>query len=89
MTVFDQEYIEQRGRERKSRRFVARISNADRAAGDTRLERAGFRSSGARDYKGEPVGSTADVWLILAEKQPKMAARTDISGEHDSGSTGL
>ena len=70
LTVFDQEYIEQRGAERKSRRFSLVFRTLTVPQVTRRLERAGFRIRAVLgDYSGEPWDPRADVWLILAEKQ--------------------
>jgi ubiquinone/menaquinone biosynthesis C-methylase UbiE len=68
-TIFDQEYIEQRGRERKSRQFSLVFRTLTVPQMTSRLERAGFHIRAVLgDYNGEPWDSRADVWLILAEK---------------------
>ena len=70
LTVFDQEYIEQRGRERKSRRFNLVFRTLTVPQMTRRLEHAGFRVRAVLgDYSGEPWDARADVWLILAEKR--------------------
>ena len=69
LTIFDQEYVEQRGPERRAHRFslVFRTLGVPQMA--RRLERAGFRVKAVLgDYDGEPWDPRADVWLILAEK---------------------
>jgi hypothetical protein len=39
----------------------------------TRLERAGFRIDAVLgDYQGGPWDDRADVWIILARKNPRM-----------------
>lgn len=69
LTVFDQEYIEQRGRERISRRFSLVFRTLTVPQMTRRLESAGFRIKAVLgDYDGEPWDRRADVWLILAEK---------------------
>ena len=69
LTVFDQEYIEQRGRERRSRRFSLVFRTLTVPQMTKRLENAGFRIKAVLgDYSGEPWDPRADVWLILAEK---------------------
>ena len=69
LTLFDQEYIEQRGRERRSRRFTLVFRTLTVPQMSRRLEHAGFRIKAVLgDYSGEPWDSRADVWLILAEK---------------------
>ena len=69
LTLFDQEYIEQRGRERKSRRFSLVFRTLTVPQMTRRLESAGFRIKAVLgDYSGQPWDPRADVWLILAEK---------------------
>jgi len=69
LTLFDQEYIEQRGRERKSRRFSLVFRTLTVPQMTRRLEKAGFRIKAVLgDYSGQPWDPRADVWLILAEK---------------------
>ena len=69
LTLFDQEYIEQRGHERKSRRFSLVFRTLTVPQMTKRLEKAGFRITAVLgDYSGEPWDPRADVWLILAEK---------------------
>lgn len=69
LTVFDQEYIEQRGRRRVSRRFSLVFRTLTVPQMTRRLENAGFRIKAVLgDYSGEPWDRRADVWLILAEK---------------------
>lgn len=70
LTIFDQEYIERRGRVRRARKFSLVFRTLSVRQMQSRLERAGF---GVRavlgDYGGRPWDRRADVWLILAEKR--------------------
>lgn len=69
LTHFDQEYVEQRGRERQSRRFSLVFRTLTVPQMTRRLEDAGFRIQAVLgDYDGEPWDRRADVWLILAQK---------------------
>jgi ubiquinone/menaquinone biosynthesis C-methylase UbiE len=69
LTLFDQEYIEQRGRERTTRRFTLVFRTLTVPQMSKRLEKAGFQIKAVLgDYSGEPWDPRADVWLILAEK---------------------
>ena len=69
LTIFDQEYVEQRGRERMSHKFSLVFRTLTVPQMVRRLERAGFRVRAVLgDYRGKPWDSRADVWLILAEK---------------------
>ena len=71
LTVFDQEYIEQRGRQRVSRKFSLVFRTLTVPQITRRLDRAGFQIRAILgDYSGEPWDPRADVWLILAERQP-------------------
>jgi ubiquinone/menaquinone biosynthesis C-methylase UbiE len=70
LTIFDQEYVERRGRHRRAHRFslVFRTLTVPQMA--RRLENAGFRIRAILgDYNGQPWDPRADVWLILAEKK--------------------
>ena len=70
LTIFDQEYVEQRGRQRHSRRFSLVFRTLTVPQMTKRLERAGFRINAILgDYNGEPWDPRADVWLILADKK--------------------
>ena len=69
LTIFDQQYVERQGRERRIREFslVFRTISVPQMA--RRLERAGFRVTALLgDYGGKPWDPRADVWLILAER---------------------
>ncbi len=69
LTIFDQEYVEQRGGERTSHHFSLVFRTLTIPQMTRRLERAGFRIRAILgDYEGEPWDPRADVWLILAEK---------------------
>src|SRR5687768_7847477 len=69
LTLFDQKYIEQRGRERKTRRFTLVFRTLTVPQMTKRLENAGLRITAVLgDYSSEPWDPRADVWLILAEK---------------------
>jgi ubiquinone/menaquinone biosynthesis C-methylase UbiE len=71
LTIFDQEYVERRGGQRRARRFslVFRTLTVPQMA--RRLEKAGFGIKAVLgDYNGRPWDPRADVWLLLAEKVP-------------------
>jgi ubiquinone/menaquinone biosynthesis C-methylase UbiE len=69
LTIFDQQYIETRGRERAVRDFSLVFRTLSIPQMTRRLERAGFRVTAVLgDYAGRPWDPRADVWLILAEK---------------------
>jgi ubiquinone/menaquinone biosynthesis C-methylase UbiE len=69
LTIFDQTYVEQHGRERHARRFSLVFRTLTVPQMMKRLERAGFRIKAVLgDYNGEPWDPRADVWLILAQK---------------------
>ena len=70
LTIFDQEYVEQRGAERRVRRFSLVFRTLTVPQMVRRLETAGFHIRAVLgDYDGEPWDRRADVWLILAEKR--------------------
>ena len=69
LTIFDQEFIERRGREQRSHRFSLTFRTLSVPQMVRRLEAAGFRIHAVLgDYDGEPWDPRADVWLILARK---------------------
>ena len=69
LTIFDQRYIEARGRQRSTRDFSLVFRTLSVPQMTRRLENAGFRVSAVLgDYQGNPWDPRADVWLILAEK---------------------
>ena len=70
LTIFDHEYIEVRGRERRVHRFSLTFRTLSVPQMSRRLEKAGFRVKVVLgDYRGGPWDSRADVWVILAEKK--------------------
>jgi SAM-dependent methyltransferase len=69
LTIFDQEYIERRGRTRRVHRFALTFRTLSVPAMVARLEAAGFSIRAILgDYQGRPWDSRADVWVILAGK---------------------
>ena len=59
LTIFDQTYVEQRGRERKTRRFSLVFRTLTVPQMTSRLENAGFRIKAVLgDYNGEPWDPT-------------------------------
>ncbi len=69
LTIFDQEYVERRGRERRVHRFALTFRTLSVPQMTTRLERAGFRVRAVLgDYQGGPWDPRADVWVILAAR---------------------
>ena len=70
LTIFDQKYVEQSGRTRRTRRFSLVFRTLTVPQMTRRLENAGFRIKAVLgDYNGKPWDPRADVWLILAEKE--------------------
>jgi len=67
LTMFDQEYVERRGRTRRLHRFALTFRTLSVPQMRRRLERAGFRVRAVLgDYQGGPWHPGADVWIILA-----------------------
>jgi ubiquinone/menaquinone biosynthesis C-methylase UbiE len=70
LTIFDHEYIERRGRQRRVHRFSLTFRTLSVPQMAARLEAAGFRIQAVLgDYQGGPWDSRADVWVILAQKR--------------------
>ena len=69
LTLFDQEFVERRGRVSTSHRFSLAFRTVSVEGMAARLERHGFRVSAVLgDYEGGPWDPRADVWLILAAR---------------------
>jgi len=69
LTIFDQEYIERRGRRKRVHRFALTFRTLSVPQMRRRLEAAGFRVEAVLgDYQGGPWDPRADVWLILARR---------------------
>jgi SAM-dependent methyltransferase len=69
LTIFDQEFIERRGRERRTRRFALAFRTLSVPQMVRRLERAGFAITALLgDYRGARWDPRAEVWVILATK---------------------
>jgi ubiquinone/menaquinone biosynthesis C-methylase UbiE len=70
LTIFDHEYIERRGRERRAHRFTLTFRTLSVPQMAARLARAGFRVQAVLgDYEGGPWDRRADVWIILAARR--------------------
>ena len=69
LTIFEQEYIERRGRAKSSRTFDLAFRTVTVPQMSKRLEKAGFRITAVLgDYDGAPWDPRAETWLILAER---------------------
>ena len=69
LTIFDHEYVERRGRERRVHRFSLTFRTLSVPQMSRRLETAGFRIRAVLgDYLGGPWDRRSDVWVLIAEK---------------------
>jgi SAM-dependent methyltransferase len=69
LTVFEQEYVERRGRQTRSRRFDLAFRTVTVPQMARRLEKAGFRVTAVLgDYDGGPWDPRAETWILLAER---------------------
>jgi ubiquinone/menaquinone biosynthesis C-methylase UbiE len=69
-TIFDEEFIEQRGRRRRRHAFSLTFRTLRLPDVTARVERAGFRiEMTAGSYRGAPWSDDADVWLVQARKR--------------------
>lgn len=69
LTIFDQEYVERRGRERRIHHFALTFRTLSVPQMVARLESAGFSIRAILgDYQGRAWDDRADVWVILAGK---------------------
>lgn len=70
LTIFDQEYIERRGRQRRSRTFSLVFRTLAVPEMQRRVERAGFRVDAVLGgYDGTPWREDAETWVILATRR--------------------
>ena len=73
LTIFDQEFTERRGRQRRTHRFSLTFRTLTVPQMTRRLERAGFEVTALLgDYRGGPWDVRAEVWVILARKAPAL-----------------
>ena len=70
LTIFDHEYIERRGKEKRVHTFSLTFRTLSVERMSERLEQAGFEIRAVLgDYRGGPWDPRSDVWVILAGKQ--------------------
>ena len=70
LTIFDQEYVERRGRLKRIHRFSLTFRTVSVPQMRRRLEAAGFEIAAILgDYHGGPWDVRSDVWMILARKR--------------------
>jgi hypothetical protein len=69
LTIFDQEFIERRGRQRRVREFSLTFRTLSMPQMVGRLRRVGFRLERlAGDYVGGSWHPEAETWLVLARR---------------------
>lgn len=69
LTIFDQEFTERRGRQRRVCRFALTFRTLTVPQMVRRLEKAGFAVTALLgDYRGGPWDPRAEVWMILARR---------------------
>ena len=69
LTIFDQQYVERRGRKTVARQFSLTFRTLPLPAMVSRVEAAGFRVTAVLgDYRGKAWDLRADVWLLLAQR---------------------
>jgi ubiquinone/menaquinone biosynthesis C-methylase UbiE len=70
LTIFDHEYVERRGADRRVHRFSLTFRTISVAQMSKRLDGAGFDIRAVLgDYQGGPWDQRSDVWIILAKKR--------------------
>jgi ubiquinone/menaquinone biosynthesis C-methylase UbiE len=71
LTIFDQEFTERAGSRKRVHRFSLTFRTLSVPQMTRRLEKAGFGVTALLgDYRGGPWDPRADVWVILAKKEP-------------------
>jgi SAM-dependent methyltransferase len=69
LTIFEQRYLERRGRESREHRFELVFRTLPVRDMIRRLERTGFAVEAVLgDYRGRPWDTRAEVWIILARR---------------------
>jgi len=69
VTIFEQEFTERLGRERRTRRFALSFRTLSVRQMTRRLEKAGFEVSALLgDYQGGPWDPRAEAWIVIARK---------------------
>ena len=69
LTIFEQTYVERRGREKREHTFELTFRTLPVPLFTRRLERHGFRVEAVLgDYRGGPWDERADVWITLARR---------------------
>ena len=69
LTLFEQEFVERRGRARTSRRFTLAFRTVSVPQMVRRLERAGLRvTARLGSYDGDPWTKSSETWLLIAER---------------------
>jgi SAM-dependent methyltransferase len=69
LTIFDQEFVERKGRATRRRRFALTFRTLSVPQMTRRLTAAGFAVEAVLgDYQGGPWDLRAEVWIILARK---------------------
>lgn len=69
LTIFDQEFVERRGRLVSSRRFALAFRTLSVPQMARRLERAGLRvAARLGSYEGDPWTRESDTWILIAER---------------------
>jgi SAM-dependent methyltransferase len=70
LTIFDHEYVERRGRQRRTHRFSLTFRTLSVPQMRRRLEAAGFDVRAVLgDYRGGPWDRRSDVWVIVAARR--------------------
>jgi SAM-dependent methyltransferase len=70
LTIFDHEYVEGWGRDRRVHRFSVTFRTLAMPAMLRRIERAGFAVDAVLgDYQGRPFAEDADSWIVLATRR--------------------
>ena len=70
LTIFDHEYVERRGHQRRTHRFSLTFRTLSVPQMRRRLDAAGFDVRAVLgDYRGGPWDSRSDVWVIVAARR--------------------
>ena len=70
LTLFEQTFVETRGRAKRSQRFTLAFRTLSVAQMASRLSRAGFQvTARLGSYEGDPWTKASETWILIAERR--------------------
>jgi hypothetical protein len=89
LTLFDQEFVERRGRDVRRRTFTLAFRTLPVPRLVRRLRRAGLEVTAMLgDYQGGPWDPRAEAWIVLAQKPRSGSGKSGWSGRRGTSRAG-